>query len=67
MRKDYKIIPKIWFEIDRDSYIFAFLPTIEWQPWRYRYLRSSIICIRWLNFGIGFGQWVRKETYEEWR
>ena len=36
-RKEYRINPKFVFEVDKTSRIFFFLPTVYWQPWKYRY------------------------------
>lgn len=59
-RKNYIIKPTIKFYIDNNNYMFSFFPTIEWQPWIYRYLNCSVIDIWWLNFHILIGTWERK-------
>ena len=66
-RKEYKIKPTIKFYIDNNSYIFSFFPTIEWQPWIYRYLNCSIVDIWWLHFHILIGTWkrIREEKINE--
>lgn len=61
MRKEYRIKPKIAFEIDNRNYLFFFLPTIIWMPWKYRYNRSFVVCFHWFNFVVGFGFWERRE------
>lgn len=58
--KEYRIKPKIAFEIDTRNYLFMFFPTIVWQPWNYRYNESYVICFHWLNFVIGIGLWERR-------
>ena len=60
LRKEYRIKPKIGFEIDKRTYLFMFLPTIIWQPWKYRFNNTYVICLYWLNFAIGFGLWERR-------
>ena len=52
------------FEIDDRNFLFAFLPTIVWQPSIYRYPNVCIIQIWWLNFNIGIGRWADKEEDE---
>lgn len=59
-RKEYRIKPKFVFEIDTTNRIFFFLPTILWQPWKYRYNDSYVICFCWLIFNVGFGIWERR-------
>jgi hypothetical protein len=57
-RKEYRIKPTIRFCIDKEDYYFAFLPTILWQPWVYRYPNcDGIINIWWLHFHILIGKW----------
>lgn len=59
-RKRYRINPIIGFEVDRDHYLFSFLPTIIWCPWIYRHPNSiGVIDIWWLHFHIYFGKWER--------
>lgn len=60
MRKDYRIKPKVIFDIDNLSKIFFLLPTIIFQPWEYRYNGSVVVDITWLNLHIGIGIWERK-------
>ena len=57
LRKQYRIKPKIAFEIDKQ---IVFIPTIIWQPWKYRYCNSYVISFYWFIFAIGFGFWERK-------
>ena len=59
MRKEYRIRAKIGFEIDKLDYVFFFLPTIVWQPWKYRY-NSYVVELHWLIFTVGFGLWERR-------
>lgn len=58
-RKDHKIVWKIRAEIDRDNYLFNFLPAILWCPWPYRYDNECVVCLSWLNINIGIGVWTR--------
>lgn len=59
-RKKYRIIPKFYFEWDRQNYGFSFLPTIIWYPWICRTEGCiGILDFWWLNFHICFGKWVR--------
>ncbi len=60
MRKDYRIKPKVIFEIDNRSKIFCILPTIIFQPWKYRYIGGVVVDITWLNLHIGIGIWENK-------
>ena len=60
-RKEYRIKPKIGFEIDERYKMFFFIPTIIWQPWKYRWDNSFVISVHWLIFAIGVGRWERKE------
>lgn len=60
MRKEYRIKPKIGFEIDNQSYVFFFLPTVVWQPWKYRYNNTYVVNLHWLCFDVGFGVWERR-------
>lgn len=57
-RKKYHIKPKVEFEII-DS-LFFLLPTIIWQPWKYRYNNSYVVCLHWLVFAVGIGLWERR-------
>lgn len=57
-RKEYHVKPYFKFLIDSDHYYFAFLPTILWMPWCYRYPNlHGVIDIWWLNFHILIGRW----------
>lgn len=59
-RKKYRINPIVGFEVDRDDYLFSFLPTIIWCPWIYRYPNSvGVLDIWWLNFHFYFGKWEK--------
>lgn len=60
MRQDYYIKWKIGFEIDKSYRAYSILPTIVWQPWKYRYPLTSIVDITWLNFHIVIGEWRKK-------
>lgn len=62
-RDGYQIKWNIRFEIDDDHYNFAFLPTITYVPWIYRYpnIRQGIIDIWWLNIHILIGEWGNRE------
>lgn len=62
-RKEYRVKPYFEFVIDRDHYDFAFLPTILWMPWCYRYPDSpGVVDIWWLNFHILIGYWEVKKN-----
>ena len=61
-RKDWYVKPAIKIEIDREYYVFHFLPTVVWMPWPYRYPDQFIVCISWFNLHIGFFKWIRKEA-----
>ena len=61
MRKEYRIKPKIGFEIDKQNYLFFLIPTVIWQPWKYRYKDSYVVCLHWLNFAVGFGLWINED------
>lgn len=57
-RNKYRINPVFGFEVDRNNYLFSFLPTIIWCPWIYRYPNSvGVVDIWWLYFHIYFGKW----------
>lgn len=60
-RKEYIIVPKVTAEKDTRIYAFTFLPTIVWQPWRYRYPNSFVVELWWLNFVVGIGWWERRK------
>jgi hypothetical protein len=60
MRKEYRIRPKVVFEVDKRDFLFFFLPTIIWQPWKYRWNGCAVVCFHWLNFAIGFGIWEKR-------
>ena len=54
----------IQFDIDKRNKIFCLLPTIIWQPKKYRYYGSCIIDITWLIFHITIGTWERPKNDE---
>ena len=57
-RRQYRIKPSIRFHVDREDYYFAFLPTILWMPWIYRYPNiDGVIDIWWLHFHVLIGKW----------
>lgn len=58
MRSDYRIKKKIFFEFDCE--LIFLLPTIMFQPWKYRYLGTSVVTISWLGMNIGIGIWEKK-------
>ena len=61
-RDKYYIKPTINFKVDTHDYYMAFLPTILWCPWIFRYPNSrGIVDIWWLHFHILIGTWVPKE------
>ena len=60
-RKNYYIKPEVQFHVDKDDYLFAFLPTIDFLPWIYRPNGVAIIDIWWLHMHITIGEWCRKE------
>lgn len=45
---------------NKEDYVFPFLPTIIWMPWRYRYHSIYVVDFYWLIFRIGFGVWERR-------
>jgi hypothetical protein len=61
-RKNYVIDWNVTFNVDDHYYLFAFLPTILWEPWPFRYPNSPIISIMWLNCTIAIGTWKNKEN-----
>lgn len=60
MRKEWRIKPCVKLAIDKEDYIFSFLPTIIWMPWRYRYPGTYVVDFSWLIFHMGFGIWERR-------
>ncbi len=60
-RSDYYIKWKISFNVDKKYRAYHILPTIVYQPWKYRGPNVSIIDIAWLNFHILIGEWRNKE------
>lgn len=61
-RKKYRIKPTIRFEVDTTHYSFAFMPTILWLPWVYRYPNTDgIVDVWWLNFHILLGRWEERK------
>ena len=60
-RSEYRVKPHVEFYIDTYHYYFAFLPTILWLPWPYRYPDlNGIVDIWWFNMHILIGKWVAK-------
>lgn len=61
-RKDYKLKFSIKFDIDRRHYYFAFIPTVRFVPWVYRYPNTrGVIDIWWLNFHVLIGTWEHRD------
>ena len=58
MRKDFYIKPCIQFVFDKELYML--LPTIMYQPSRYRYPGTFVITIQWLCFAVGISGWCVK-------
>jgi hypothetical protein len=57
-RPEYRVKPTIKFYIDTDHYAFAFLPTVLWEPWVYRYPGlDGVVDIWWFNMHILIGTW----------
>lgn len=59
-RKQWYIKKYFKVQFDTDSYLICILPTIIFQPWRYRYPNCAVIDVTWLNFHITIGEWKRK-------
>lgn len=59
MRSDYEIEKIIRFEFEPE--LICLLPTVFFQPWKYRYLNTVVVCFSWLGFNIGFGVWRLKD------
>lgn len=63
-RKHYRIKPAIKFHIDTRNYWCAFIPTIQWCPWIFRFPNCyGVIDIWWLNFHIAIGKWEKLSCY----
>lgn len=60
-RKKYRIRNKFQFRFDRNNYMLYILPTVTFQPWLYRPLKSFVIVFRWLHIRIAYGLWERRE------
>ncbi len=58
-RKDYILKPKIAVETKLEDWIL--IPTIIYVPWKYRYRGGFAVAFVWLNFGIIYGEFVKKE------
>ena len=58
-RKNYYIKPDI--TVVRNNRLFYLLPTIKISPWVYRYPKSFVWEIQWLNVTIGIGLFLLKE------
>lgn len=61
-RENWYIKPLFEFERDTDYYLISLLPTIMFQPWRYRRPGAGVIDITWLHCHIVIGEWKRKEV-----
>ena len=62
MRCNYRIEWSFKCGVNCSAKFFAFLPTILFVPWVYRYPNArGIIEIWWLHYRISFGKWIPKE------
>lgn len=61
-RENWYIKPLFKFERDTEYYLISILPTIMFQPWRYRRPYIGVIDITWLHYHIIIGEWRRKEV-----
>ena len=61
MREDYRIKPRMKAIIDKEYCLFSLIPTVIWQPWKYRYPNTYVVDIHWLIFHLCFGFWERKK------
>lgn len=63
-RKNYQYKPKIRLDVDTKRYRFYILPTILYVPWIYTIPNVGLGAfeIKWLNFTIVIGEFVRKEN-----
>ena len=60
-RSEYRVKPTMEFYVDTTCYDFAFLPTVLYMPWCYRYPDSKgVVDIWWLNMHILIGTWERR-------
>ena len=59
-RNDYYIEWTIKFVADNE-YLFALIPTIQFEPWIYRHVRFPVIDITWMHWHILIGTWRRKD------
>lgn len=60
-RREWYIKKHIGFVCDDNPCIISFIPTIMFQPWRYRFPGCCVFDITWLNLHITIGEWKRKE------
>lgn len=63
MRSDYYIKPCVNFHIYKELY--TLLPTIFYQPWKYRYIGLPVLTLQWLCFALNIGLWTHKERSEK--
>ena len=61
-RGDYKIKPKIRVDVDTRRFRCFILPTISYVPWIYRQpdVGLGVVEVKWLNFTIVVGEWVKR-------
>lgn len=59
--KDFHIKPIVVCEVEDTDYMFAFLPTVVWQPWVFRRNHAHVVDIWWLNLHIYIGCWEEKK------
>ena len=62
-REDWKIKPKVKFEVEKE--LWTLLPTFSFMPWKYRYPDTYVIVFQWLIFAIGFGLWTEKKRHAD--
>lgn len=58
-RKDYHIRWNVDFMVEKE--IVYILPSIIWQPWKYRQPGVCVIEIGWLNFRLTIGTWRKRK------
>lgn len=61
----FYVKPCIKFETDKTNWLISLIPTIMFQPSKYRYANSWIIDIYWLIFHITIGEWKPKEMWRK--
>lgn len=59
LNKHYRLKPGVHFEVDKNDYCFALLPTITFLPAPFRWPGTCAVEVWWLNFHLCFGEWVR--------